>query len=317
MSDKSQWWDVSWNPVTGCTPQSEGCAHCYAKRIHEKYFQAVKFEKVILHPERLDQPSRMKKGKVIFVDSMSDLFHEKVPFEFIGQVFDVMQKNPQHTFIVLTKRDGRMLEFFEWLWEKGQCGQKISVADNVWMGVTIENEGHKDRLVNLFKSPVRHRFVSIEPMLGPVDIYAWLVESPEDTSHLVGCAPWETIEWVICGGETGRGVARPMQIDWVRSLRDHCAEAQVPFFFKQWGEFRPANESEAGFGIGMISAGRNNSDRSVDGREWNEKPAELTPEPLRHGDSEEIYTCGHGMVIKKHDHMEVQLSLMGEDDGNG
>lgn len=326
MGKDSQWWDESWNPVTGCTPQSEGCEHCYAKAMHDRFYQSTKFEKVVLHPERLVKPS-VSKPKVFFVDSMSDLFHEKVPFSFIGEVFDVMEKNAQHTFIILTKRSGRMLEFFAW--------RKFAAPDHVWVGVTAENQARaEERIPDLLKAPVKHRFVSIEPMLEKVNLdiaitaergaYAYNTLTGEYWPFTERPLYGKKLDWVICGGETGSGGIRPMQIEWVRDLRDQCVGAEVPFFFKQWGAYRPASEEEKSFGATMVSSGRNFLDRHLDGSLWDQKPAELTPEPLRHGQSKEIYACDHGTVIpplaslggakiaKGHGQVEVQLPLMGE-----
>jgi protein gp37 len=270
-----KWWDESWNPVTGCTACSEGCAHCYAKAMHERLFQSTKFEKVVLHPERLDKPSRMRPGKVIFVDSMSDLFHEDVPFWFIADILWVMIDNPQHTFVVLTKRPERMLEFFgEWIF-KGKT--KPMPSKNIWFGVTAENQARADeRIPVLLKAPVSHRFVSVEPMLGAVDLDGpFNICGPENNQWDNPDVPigWlEVIDLVICGGESGTG-ARPMQPDWARGVRDQCVDAGVPFYFKQWGEWAP--DELDGFLVRSRGKGR-----MLDGVEWNELPWRKSVEKL-------------------------------------
>jgi protein gp37 len=246
-----KWWDESWNPVTGCTAVSEGCAHCYAKAMHERFYQSTKFEKVVLHPERLDKPSRMRPGKVIFVDSMCDLFHEDVPFWFIADILWVMINNPQHTFVVLTKRPERMLEFFgEWVF-KGKT--KPLPSKNIWFGVTAENQPRADeRIPLLLNAPVHHRFVSVEPMLGEVDVSEWAN----------GHSP---LQLVICGGESGP-MGRVMDPKWVKDLKDQCVGARVPFFFKQWGAWH-----QDGIDGLMVRSGRQ-TERMLDGVEWNELP---------------------------------------------
>ena len=235
MSTKIEWCEETWNPVTGCTAVSAGCEHCYAKRMANRlrgrygYPQDEPF-KVTLHPGRLDKPLHWKKPRHIFVCSMGDLFHRDVPFEFIDRVWTIMLRSPDHTFLVLTKRPERMMEF----WEELGCYYDDGVLPNLWLGVSVENQKTADeRIPILLQIPAAVRFVSVEPMLGPVDLIDHLPDwdmpgdSPEYTTGL---------DWVICGGESGPG-ARPMHPDWARQLRDDCVAAGVPFFFKQWGEW--------------------------------------------------------------------------------
>jgi protein gp37 len=271
----TKYWDVSWNPVTGCTPCSEGCEHCYAKRIYEKFYYDKDFGKITLNPEKLDKPSRMS-PKVIFVDSMTDLFHEKVPFEFIVKVFEVMMQTPQHIYLICTKRSGRMLEFFCWLRSNGITS--IYACENMWFAVTVESQAHTDRIDDLLKAPVMHRYISYEPALGPLDLEPYLQYPPfhENYKMTFNDQEFVGIEGVIFGGETGNG-ARSAHIKDARSARDQCVEAGVDFYLKQWGEYRPATESEETFGIEMVKSGRNYSGRLLDGREWNDLPWKKKP----------------------------------------
>jgi len=256
-----KWWNESWNPVTGCTACSEGCAHCYAKAMHERLFQSTKFEKIVLHPERLDKPSRMKAGKVIFVDSMSDLFHEDVPFGFIQDVFRAMRNNYQHTYVILTKRLNRVPDFLNFV-SRDFYVHFIAERENIWFGTTVENQDRaEERIPLLLDTPIGHKLISVEPMLGPVELKPeWLVPK-WDSQYGVNSA---TIQSVICGGESGTG-GRPMQPDWARGVRDKCAAAGVPFYFKQWGEWAP--DELDGFLVRSRGKGR-----MLDGVEWNELP---------------------------------------------
>jgi len=297
MSDKTgiEWTDATWNPVTGCSKVSQGCKHCYAERDWArlsanpgtKYF-GRDFTNVATHAAVLPLPCRWTKPRRIFVNSMSDLFHEAVPFEFIAAVFGVMAGASWHSFQVLTKRPQRMLDFFAWLdahplraafdsaalhekypgddWRPFLCadlaacvlpdqGEGLRVAiegkwplSNVWLGVSVEDQAAADeRVPLLLRVPAAVRFVSVEPMLGPVDL-----ERPrpgpdlgQGEGHMI-CQPWliqSGIDWVICGGESGPH-ARPMHPHWARSLRDQCEAAGVPFLFKQWGEWTPEDPGE-------------------------------------------------------------------------
>jgi len=228
-----EWTESTWNPVTGCTKVSVGCANCYAERIARRLRAMGQrryrngFE-VTLHPEALDEPYRWKKPRIIFVNSMSDLFHEEIPLEFIQEVFSVMSANNRHTFQILTKRSERLCEL----------APLLNWSENVWMGVTIENNDYVGRADNLRKVGAAVRFLSLEPLLGPL---------PDLELDGIG--------WVIVGGESGPG-ARVMKGEWVVEIREKCIAEGVPFFFKQWG------------GINKKKAGR-----ILQGRTWDEYPA--------------------------------------------
>ncbi len=273
---KIEWADRVWNPVVGCTPASEGCAHCYAKRIYDRFYQDKPFSKIQLHPERVLTPFQWRKPSRIFVNSMSDLFHPDVPFKFIDDIFGVMTGATRHTFMVLTKRPDRMLEFANQYYLPG------AKVTNIWMGVTVENQRTADeRIPLLLQTPAAVRFISVEPMLGPVDLTgingalsSWWKNGEID------CVDKGSIGWVICGGETGPG-ARPMHPDWVRALRDQCQDAGVPFFFKSWGEWvagypqgiSMANRAQKYIhGSEFFRVGKKLAGRLLDGREWNEFP---------------------------------------------
>lgn len=237
QNSKIEWTDTTWNPVTGCTKVSQGCKHCYAERLYERFNGKGSFKKVKTHPERLNQPFKLKTPQRIFVNSMSDLFHEDVSFEFIDVVFSVMSSNPQHTFQVLTKRPHRMLEFYQWKAAKFNISWQPS--DNVWIGVSVEDqENANQRLPYLNLIYAKVKFVSCEPLLGPVDFEKALGESLK--WHAGGLA--NCISWVIIGGESGPG-ARPMHPNWVEDILIECCEANIPVFFKQWGEYRPFIET--------------------------------------------------------------------------
>jgi protein gp37 len=212
-----EWTEATWNPVTGCSKVSPGCAHCYAERLSLRFgtsrmpwLPEHAVENVVLHPERLDQPLHWRRPRLIFVNSMSDLFHERVPLSFIEQVFAVMADAERHVFQILTKRHDRLLEVASYL----------SWPANVWMGVSIENRRWAKRADALREVPATVRFISAEPLLGSL---AGL--------DLTG------IHWLIAGGESGPG-HRPVRPEWVRELRELCREQVVPFFFKQWGGIR-------------------------------------------------------------------------------
>lgn len=228
------WTDATWNPVTGCSKVSAGCANCYAE-VMAKRLQSMGQPnyangfKVTLQPHMIELPLRWTRPRRIFVNSMSDLFHEDVPDSYIKQVFDVMGKAKQHTFQVLTKRDDRLREL----------GPELPWPKNVWMGVTIENEATVERLFALRATGTPVRFLSCEPLLGAL---------PR------GFLGWTHIEWVIVGGESGPN-ARPMDPDWVHGVLQECMREDVPFFFKQWG------------GVNKKAAGR-----ELDGRTWDEMP---------------------------------------------
>ena len=285
MSDKTaiEWTDATWNPATGCTQVSPGCDHCYALTLSER-FRGVPghyFENgfdVQLRPDKLDQPVRWKKPRRIFVNSMSDLFHDDIPEEYISQVFAVMSAAKQHTFQLLTKRHGRMRSllnserFRKAVLREWPFGEMIPDDDtrpswplpNVWVGVSVENQQWADiRIPALVDTPAAVRFLSCEPLLGPLDL----------SKHLTSAHRWESldygtqydveklIDWVIVGGESGRG-ARPMQADWARGARDDCQNADVAFHFKQWGAYGPDG----------ILRPKHDNGRELDGRTWDEFP---------------------------------------------
>ena len=266
---KIEWADAVWNPITGCTPVSEACDNCYAKRMANRLagrygYPADDPFRVTFHPDKLDEPLRWKKPRRIFVCSMGDLFHEDVKKDWIDSVWSTMAEARQHTFQVLTKRPERMREY---ILDRKRKGWKPD-CNNIWLGVTAENQARvNERIPILLQIPAAVRFVSIEPMLGPVDLTDIVIKRQvgEDHIDVLRCDVdpaddlyhGSTLDWVICGGETGPG-ARPMHPDWVRSLRDQCLEAHVPFFFKGWGRWIQ-NPSSAG-------------KRLLDGREWNEFP---------------------------------------------
>ncbi|MGO9119041.1 MAG: DUF5131 family protein [Desulfomonilaceae bacterium] len=234
-----QWTDETWNTITGCTPVSPGCSNCYARkhtsRLRFNPNENIRFKyrngfDLTIHPQYLNEPLNWIKPRLVFVNSMSDTFHEDVPQAFIEALFDRMVRSGDHIFQVLTKRAERLAEL----------SQVLPWPDNVWAGVTVENENYLDRLDLLKQVPSRVRFVSFEPLLGPV---------PN--------ADFSDIHWVIVGGESG-AKARPMNLDWARGIRDQCMALGVPFFFKQVG-----------------GRHRNKGGRLLDDIEWNEFPNAL------------------------------------------
>lgn len=231
-----EWTESTWNPTTGCDKISPGCQHCYAERFAERWRNVPghPYEQgfdIKIWNSRLKMPLTWKKSRLIFVNSMSDLFHPKVPDEFIKDVFLVMKEANWHQFQVLTKRPQRMLEI----------AQEIgSFSSNIWAGVSVESQAWSWRIEILSKVPASVRFLSCEPLLGPLKL------------------PLDGIHWVIVGGESGQG-ARPMHIEWVREIREQCQLANVPFFFKQWG------------GVHKKKHGR-----ELDGRTWDDLPETAT-----------------------------------------
>jgi len=222
MADGSaiEWTDATWNPVTGCTKITAGCDNCYAARFSERWrgIPGHPFENgfdLTLRPERIGQPLLWKRPRMIFVNSMSDLFHKDVPRAFIDSVFDTMEKAEWHVFQVLTKRSSLMRTYL-----KRRYREKTP-PEHIWLGVSVEDSRSGARIQHLRQSPAAVRFLSIEPLIGAV--------GPVDLSG---------IHWVIAGGESGPG-ARPMAIEWAREIRDQCAAQDVAFFFKQWGGIRP------------------------------------------------------------------------------
>jgi protein gp37 len=255
MSDKSaiEWTEATWNPVTGCDRVSEGCDHCYAQTLAKrlKAMGSSRYQRdgdsrtsgpgfgVTLHPDQLTLPMRWRAPRTVFVNSMSDLFHDDVPSDFIADVFRTMAATPSHTYQVLTKRPGRMASLLaRWQWSS-ELADLVELP-NVWLGTSVENQRWATvRVPKLVETPAAVRFLSCEPLLGPVDLETAL-------PHL---------DWVIVGGESGPG-CRPMDPDWARSLRDQCGAAGVPYFFKQWGGRTP----KAG-------------GRELDGMTWDEMPS--------------------------------------------
>ncbi len=229
-----EWTGSTWNPLTGCTKISPGCKHCYAERLacrlqamgQRKYVNGFR---LTLHDQVLNQPLEWRKPQMIFVNSMSDLFHREVPSSFIQRVYEVMRQASWHTFHVLTKRSERLLEM----------DQEIDWPNNVWMGVSVENNDYAFRIDHLRKISAQVKFLSLEPLLGPL---------PD--------LDLREIDWVILGGESGPG-ARPLLEDWVIDVRDQCVAAGVPFFFKQWGGVQ-----------------RKRNGRMLQGRLWEQMPVE-------------------------------------------
>ncbi len=227
-----EWTEATWNPVTGCTKISPGCVHCYAERM-AKRLQAmgqVRYRhgfRVTLQPDVVELPLHWRRPRMIFVNSMSDLFHKDVPAEFIKACFAVMEEASWHTFQVLTKRPERAVEL----------APQLSWPPNVWMGTTVETAGFLRRVKLLTQIPAHLRFLSLEPLLGPIPNL-----------------PLEGIHWVIVGGESGPG-ARRMDLDWILQIRDRCLPRGVPFFFKQWGGIR-----------------KSRTGRELDGQTWDDMP---------------------------------------------
>ena len=309
MSDgtKISWADATWSPLVGCDKVSRGCDHCYAIRnahrmaAHPNRLVADAYAgveaggewtgNVNLLANRLDQPLRWRKPRMIFVNAQSDLFHKDVPDEFIARVFAVMALTPRHTYQVLTKRHGRMRSLlrsdnFRPAVEDAMRGvvaahrterawHKAWPLPNLWLGVSVEDQATADlRIPALLDTPAAVRFLSCEPLLGPMDLQM-AVPRPctcgpgqtfligETRAHKTGCPAlrWPFPDWVIVGGESGPG-ARPMHPDWARSLRDQCAPVGVPYFFKQWGEHGPDGRR----------VGRRATGDLLDGRQHHEWP---------------------------------------------
>lgn len=243
---KIEWCDMVWNPITGCEKVSEGCENCWAERMHKR-FSKEPFHLVQFHPNRLEEPLKVKKPKKIFVCSMGDFFHPLAKLEWQANVLKVINHCPQHTFLFLTKRVGQM-DMFEYV-----CGGLNK--KNIWLGVSAENQRTVvERVSTLINIPASLRFVSIEPMLGAVNLEPYL----------------NNINWVICGGETGPGPCiRPLHPDWVGDLRDQCMKAGVPFFFKQWGEWF-CFERERDYHFSRV--GKKKAGNLLDGKVWDEFP---------------------------------------------
>jgi protein gp37 len=274
-----EWATDVWNPTTGCDQISAGCDNCYAlgmaKRL--KAMGQAKYANdgdprtsgpgfgLTLHADTINDPYRWRKPRTVFVNSMSDLFHAKVPLDFVRRVFEVIEATPQHTYQVLTKRASRL----------PRVADKLPWPRNLWMGVSVENADEMHRIDDLRKVPAEVLFLSLEPLIGPLN-------GIDLTS----------IHWVIAGGESGPG-ARPMHPNWARSLRDQCQTAGVPYFFKQWGAWAPTGArgigrpipgriyvgdpvDEHGHRIEMARVGKHRAGRLLDGRTWNEFPTTAT-----------------------------------------
>lgn len=232
-----EWTDATWNPVTGCTKISAGCDRCYAERFAERWrgTPGHPYENgfdLTLRPDRLRQPLSWRGPRMIFVNSMSDLFHKKVPREFVDKVFDTMEAADWHIFQVLTKRSSIMRNYLNVRYKDKKP------PNHIWLGVSVEDGTKKSRIKHLQSARAGMRFLSIEPLIGPV-----------------GKLTLKGIHWVIVGGESGPGY-RVMQLDWAKEVRDQCKAAKVPFFFKQWGGIRPKSNG-----------------RRLEGKEWNGYPS--------------------------------------------
>ena len=211
-----EWTDATWNPVTGCTKIGPGCDNCYAERFAERFRGVLGHPyqhgfDLTLRPERLDQPARWRRPRMIFVNSMSDLFHKNVPDTYVDRVFDAMEAADHHVYQVLTKRSSRLATYVN------RRYATTPAPKHIWLGVSVEDQMRSKRIAHLRRSNATIRFLSVEPLLGrigPVDLFG--------------------IDWVIVGGESGPG-ARPMDVTWAREIRDQCADQRVSFFFKQWG----------------------------------------------------------------------------------
>jgi protein gp37 len=302
---KIEWSDEVWNPTRGCSRVSEGCRNCYAERIAARFskgreskpkrqgeFQGFAIMtdsgprwtgKVELIESKLQEPLHWRKPRRVFVNSMSDLFHENLSGRDILSVFEVMAAAEKHTFQILTKRSVRMLEFFKTLkyplevgamtrWTMGLPKISTWPLPNVWLGVSIEDQATADeRIPLLLQTPAAIRFVSYEPALGLVDLAQFIED--DFTGNLISgpCERHRGLDWVIAGGESGPG-ARPADPNWFRSVRDQCQAARVPFFFKQWGEFCYHQLPNGSIGTHK-RVGKKEAGATLDGREWLEFPS--------------------------------------------
>jgi protein gp37 len=313
---KIEWTDRTWNPVTGCTKVSPGCDNCYAENIANRFAGSAAFPRgfdVQVRANKVNDPLSWRKPSRVFVNSMSDLFHNDVPESWLADIFAVMAAARRHTFQVLTKRHGRMRslmnsEQFQNEVRLRATGKGLAVEDfrwplpNVWLGVSVEDQKRADlRIPALVDTPAAVRFLSCEPLLGPVwiDDYVWAACTCCDgEGHDEACARCadsrcesghiRKLDWVIVGGESGRS-ARPMAPQWATSLRDQCAQNHVPFFFKQWGEYAPTGYlviggtsrgailtgepvDDLGHRVELARVGKKNAGRELDGRTWDEFP---------------------------------------------
>lgn len=342
MSDKTgiEWTDATWNPLRGCSRVSDGCRNCYAETVANRFKgEGQPYEGLIarggqwngqikLVPELLDQPLRWRRPRRIFVNSMSDLFHENVREDFIDRIFAVMAMADRHTFQILTKRPERMLDYCRRLQVRADEIAHVAVntwggvdpdglydwvqdcvasgpLPNVWLGVSVENQKTADeRIPLLLQTPAAVRWISAEPLLGPISM-RWFPAWPENApttamnpngsaNHLDGL---RRLDWVIVGGESGRG-ARAMHPDWARVLRDQCAEAGVPFLFKQWGEWAPRGPESMGYPLlegvprlRLTDAGQNGQDLATDGGNhvWMQRAGKKTTGRLLDGIQHDDY----------------------------
>jgi protein gp37 len=319
MSTTIEWTNEVWNPTTGCNKVSRGCKNCYAEKMHKR-LQGMKMpgynrnflEGAYPNGAALTRPFKWKKPRKVFVNSMSDLFHHNIPFEYVDHVFAVMALTPQHTYQILTKRPERMAEYFsEMPWERvfhiGEISQLAYInrwskknnnpnfpLPNVWLGTSVENQAAADeRIPHLLNCPAAVRFLSMEPLVWPVNLNN-IVEKVDGGFQSSTClAPHPvvdnaTIHWVIVGGESG-SKATPIHPDWVRSLRNQCEHAGVPFFFKQWGQWCPREEYSFASGSPDLASckrftfpdgqevykvGKHHSGNTLDGRTYLEFPAQ-------------------------------------------
>ena len=252
MASAIEWTDETWNPVTGCTRVSPGCDHCYMYALYPR-LRAMGVagydttpDTVRILPERLKTPLTWRTRRLVFVNSMSDLFHPRVPFDFLTDIFSVMVEAAArrgHIFQVLTKRPGRAVHW----WSRYRDRFPRGWPANIWIGTSVENQKYAPRLTVLARLPAPVRFVSAEPLLAPLDLTRWLSDG--------------TLHWVIAGGESGPG-ARPMRIEWARALRDQSARTNTPFFLKQ---------------LGGVRNKRGGDHATIDGRPWRQLPYSATP----------------------------------------
>lgn len=297
---KIEWTDATWNPITGCSVVSAGCKHCYAMKLAGTRLRnhpsrsgltldtkagPVWNGQTRVNHGWLAQPLEWKRPRMIFVCAHGDLFHESISDTTIAGIFGIMAASPQHTFQVLTKRALRAKSWFNGFMSEGNAGVILHEATkglmgynhpkrpavqmtqqwplpNVWLGVSVEDqEAADERIPHLCDTPAAVRFLSCEPLLGPIDVGMYLTRK-----HMFGYDPMGGIDWVIVGGESGQG-ARPMDPDWARFIRYKCQISGVAFFFKQWGEFAFAGDEKLALRVGKKASGR-----VLDGREWNEFP---------------------------------------------
>lgn len=281
---KGQYWDKSLTLVEGCTPVSPGCDHCWSAALASRFntFLTKDFKftgQINIRPDRLDLPLKRKKPTAWAV--WNDLFHEDVPFDFQLSVLVTMRDTPRHKYLILTKRPEVAKKFFELLY-RGQFASQEPLF-NVWLGTTAENQEQADkRIPILLQIPAAVRFISMEPMLGPISL-RWLPQDYTIPGHYTEFDHLKKFNWVICGGESGPG-ARPMHPEWVRLVRNQCQDANVPFFFKQWGEYRLGRKGEDGAiytmhqhlekyaPVAMYKVGKKAAGRLLDGQEYLELP---------------------------------------------